>query len=107
MSLTPTDARHRPNSLSVVSNPTVSDTRRALAELRPRTAFGRNATGARIQRVATGQTLGFRYVPGVGSLLGYARVSTAEQDAALQVDELTAAGCYRGVSTDHTRLAGR
>ena len=36
----------------------------------------------------------------MGSLLGYARVSTAEQDAALQVDELTAAGCYR-VYTDH------
>jgi len=36
----------------------------------------------------------------VGSLLGYARVSTAEQDAAVQVDELTAAGCYR-VYTDH------
>jgi DNA invertase Pin-like site-specific DNA recombinase len=36
----------------------------------------------------------------VGSLLGYARVSTAEQDAALQVDELTAAGCYR-VYTDY------
>ena len=42
---------------------------------------------------------GFGYVPGVGSLLGYARVSTAEQNAALQVDELTAAGCYR-VYTD-------
>ena len=36
----------------------------------------------------------------MGSLLGYARVSTAEQDAAVQVDELTAAGCYR-VYTDH------
>jgi DNA invertase Pin-like site-specific DNA recombinase len=36
----------------------------------------------------------------VGSLLGYARVSTAEQHAAVQVDELTAAGCYR-VYTDH------
>ena len=32
--------------------------------------------------------------------MGYARVSTAEQDAAVQVDELTAAGCYR-VYTDH------
>ena len=36
----------------------------------------------------------------MGSLLGYARVSTAVQDAAVQVDELTAAGCYR-VYTDH------
>jgi len=31
----------------------------------------------------------------VGHLLGYARVSTAEQNADLQVDELTAAGCWR------------
>ena len=31
----------------------------------------------------------------VGHLLGYARVSTTDQDAALQVDALTAAGCYR------------
>ncbi len=32
---------------------------------------------------------------GMGHLLGYARVSTTDQDAALQVDALTAAGCYR------------
>ncbi len=31
----------------------------------------------------------------MGHLLGYARVSTAEQSADLQVDELTAAGCWR------------
>ncbi len=36
-----------------------------------------------------------RYVPWVGHLLGYARVSTAEQSADLQVDELTAAGCWK------------
>jgi len=29
----------------------------------------------------------------VGSLIGYARVSTADQSADLQTDELTAAGC--------------
>ncbi len=43
---------------------------------------------------------GFRYGRRVGHLLGYARVSTAEQNADLQVDELTAAGCWR-VFVDH------
>lgn len=31
----------------------------------------------------------------MGHLLGYARVSTTDQDASLQIDALTAAGCYR------------
>ncbi|MGP0222481.1 MULTISPECIES: recombinase family protein [unclassified Paenarthrobacter] len=31
----------------------------------------------------------------MGELLGYARTSTADQDAALQQDALTEAGCYR------------
>ena len=31
----------------------------------------------------------------MGHLLGYARVSTTDQDASLQVDALRAAGCYR------------
>jgi DNA invertase Pin-like site-specific DNA recombinase len=35
----------------------------------------------------------------VGDLLGYARVSTTDQDASLQIDALTKAGCYR-VFTD-------
>src|SRR5699024_7050429 len=38
---------------------------------------------------------GFRYTHGVGHLLGYARVSTTDQDATLQVDALQGAGCYR------------
>jgi hypothetical protein len=32
---------------------------------------------------------------GMGHLLGYARISTADQQPHLQVDALTAAGCYR------------
>lgn len=31
----------------------------------------------------------------MGYLLGYARVSTTDQDASLQIDALSAAGCYR------------
>lgn len=42
---------------------------------------------------------GYWYIGGMGHLLGYARVSTADQDAALQQDALEAAGCYR-VFTD-------
>ncbi len=54
-----------------------------------------SATGARNQRGVNGPVGGLRYVPRVGHLLGYARVSTAEQSADLQVDELTAAGCWK------------
>lgn len=38
---------------------------------------------------------GYRYNHRMGHLLGYARVSTTDQDAKLQVDALQAAGCYR------------
>jgi len=48
----------------------------------------------------------------VSTLLGYARVSTAEQDAALQHDALSAAGCWKvwtdvasGAATERPQLA--
>jgi predicted site-specific integrase-resolvase len=34
-------------------------------------------------------------LPRMGHLLGYARVSTTDQQPQLQIDALTAAGCYR------------
>lgn len=42
---------------------------------------------------------GYVYVQAMGHLLGYARVSTVDQDVALQHDALAATGCYR-VFTD-------
>lgn len=39
--------------------------------------------------------LGFDTLTGMGVLMGYARVSTTDQDASLQIDALTEAGCYR------------
>src|SRR5690625_3652432 len=38
---------------------------------------------------------GYCYIGGMGHALGYARVSTGDQDAQLQHDALQAAGCYR------------
>lgn len=45
-------------------------------------------------------SVGSDTVAGVQQLLGYARVSTADQQPALQLDALAAAGCHR-VWTDH------
>ena len=66
----------------------------AIHNLTVGTGCGCSATGARNQRGATGPIGPFRYVPRVSVLLSYARMSTAEQNADLQTDELTSAGCY-------------
>src|SRR5664280_2273122 len=66
-----------------------------------RLSVGRcSRSGVRNQRVAPVPVGRLRYTGGVSHLLGYALVSTAERNADLQTDELTAAGCWR-VWTDH------
>lgn len=52
-------------------------------------------TLCRNQRPIQDRVDGLRYVARMGEQLGYARVSTGDQDAALQIDALEAAGCYR------------
>lgn len=61
---------------------------------------GKPETESRIQRPGVRPIGGFRYVESMGHLLGYARVSTSDQDPQLQLDALTAAGCFR-VWVDH------
>jgi hypothetical protein len=66
-----------------------------------RLSVGRcSRSGVRNQRVVPVLVGRLRYTGGVSHLLGYALVSTAEQNADLQTGELTAAGCWR-VWTDH------
>jgi DNA invertase Pin-like site-specific DNA recombinase len=64
------------------------------------TATARSATGVRNQRAERVPVGPFRYVPIMSHSLGYARVSTVEQNADLQHDELEASGCWK-VYTDH------
>jgi DNA invertase Pin-like site-specific DNA recombinase len=52
-------------------------------------------TCVRNQRRTTSPVTAFCDGPGMGHLLGYARVSTTEQQPQLQVDALERAGCYR------------
>jgi len=74
---------------------------------------GRCRTGVRNQRVVNWHSVElWNECVLVGELLGYARVSTIEQDAALQHDALSAAGCFRtwtdtasGAITDRPELA--
>jgi len=54
--------------------------------------------GTYVPRV--GREGGLRYGLGMAHPLGYARVSTTEQNPDLQVDELTASGCWK-LWTDH------
>jgi DNA invertase Pin-like site-specific DNA recombinase len=52
-------------------------------------------TRVRNQRRTTNPVIGFCDAPAMGHLLGYARVSTTDQQPQLQVDALQHAGCYR------------
>ena len=51
-------------------------------------------------RTARSRYWALQYVAGVTQLLGYARVSTADQAPQLQLDELAAVGCVR-IWTDY------
>jgi len=65
---------------------------------RPEHSAGRSSQKSVAQSVSRNRAGvdGFRYSAGMaGELLGYARVSTTDQDAALQVDALQAVGCFK------------
>jgi Resolvase, N terminal domain len=61
----------------------------------PRGAQHASRTRVRNQRRITTPVTGFCDAPRMGHLLGYARVSTTDQQPQLQVDALERAGCYR------------
>jgi hypothetical protein len=88
--------------------PTVSAT---AASPPPPTPLWASRTRVRNQRRITSPVTGFCNVSGMGHLLGYARVSTTDQQPQLQVDALQHAGCYRvftetasGARTDRPTL---
>jgi hypothetical protein len=71
----------------------------AAARPPPPTAQQASRTRARNQRRTTSPVTRSCDGRRMGHLLGYARASTTDQQPHLQVDALTAAGCYR-VSTE-------
>ncbi len=62
---------------------------------RPETAHRRSEPVSEINVAQPAVSEGCETVSGMGHLLGYARVSTTDQQPQLQVDALERAGCYR------------
>jgi DNA invertase Pin-like site-specific DNA recombinase len=72
--------------------------KRSITDVRQRTVTrrtGRDLTHARNFAGPDGLSDVFATFPGMGHALGYARISTSEQDPALQHDALREAGCWR------------
>jgi predicted site-specific integrase-resolvase len=82
--------------IMVVRSPLETATGSATAAAAPpKTAAEASRTRVRNQRRTTSGVTGFCDRQRMGHLLGYARVSTADQQPHLQVDALERAGCYR------------